>query len=143
MFESKFLRRIEQYPSLDLARRRDLYFYQLEASLEPLEWHNLTYPQGAQATITFNSVHSAWVDKYKAHITSVDPTLLFKSLALPAGCVNKLIYQLCLINRIRYELNYPLISAKEEEWIMWTIYIHDPTMLNQLDNLVLGKFENG
>lgn len=143
MFDSKFLRRIEANPSPDLARRRDLYDFQLITDLEPEAWHSLVLPPDVSSTVNFNREHERWVKAYSGKITTLDPEFLFRSLVPPIRCVNKTIYNFCLINRIRYELDYPLVTTTEDEWIMWVIYLQDPAFKSKLDNLVLGKFENG
>ena len=143
MFNGNFLRRLEAVPSEDLARRRDLLYYQTEVGLDPSEWTNLVKPSSAAKELTFRTIHSSFIENYKKKIITLDSSFLFKSILLPAGCFNRTVYNLCLINRIRYEMGYPLVDTEEWDWPIWAICLNDPTMLDKLDNLIIFRFNNG
>jgi len=119
-------------PSADLAARRDLFEYQLTKPLDHNEWEALVRPQKTTDKIAFQSVHNNFIELYKSHIKTHDPKVLF-GMALPATCVNRTIYNLCLINRVRYELNYPLMRAEESDWIDFLVFTNDPQFKLMLD----------
>ena len=132
---SKFLRRIESNPSADLATRKDLYHYQFVAGLSASEWERLVQPQSQVDRLGFQVIHDQFVHYYMRKITTVNVDDLF-SVILPLSCTNNTIYNLCLINRIRYEKNYPPLHFQDEDWLDFIIFHYDPALKSKFQTLI-------
>lgn len=142
MIDGKFLRRIEDKPSNDLATRTDLYQYQLEYDLQPITWEKLVQPIGNDEQLKFANSHVNYIANYRKNIRSYDPDVIL-NVILPGSCTNPTIYNLCLLNRVRYEMNYPPIAFAEDDWIEFWIYMHDPIYRKNLAKFLMDHMYNG
>ena len=142
LIEGKFLRRVESNPSSDLITRRDLYHYQFTSQLSAFDWEKLVQPQSQVDRLSFQVIHDQFVAYYMRKITSINVDDLF-SVILPLSCTNNTIYNLCLLNRIRYEQNYPPIHFQEDDWIDFTIFHYDPALKSKFQTLIERHLYNG
>lgn len=142
MIDGMFLRRVELDPSNDLARRTDLLNLQITSSLQTPDWERLVQPPDSQTTLQFRQSHQTYVQHYIRHISLVEVNNLFNT-GCPMVCKNREIYTLCLINRIRYEVNYPLMKFEEKEWIKYVTYRIEPLFKDRFQDLIKSKLLNG